>query len=243
MVLQYGGTDVVLSSANSNLSWGARSGILFDNSTFDNDTSARQADFASLICSWDSSKICPWQARGGLSTFYIWETGENDWQKLSLLESGGTPVKFDPPMLVKYTHPTTSTTSNSGKSYAGASFYLEYGGFGDLWGIPEYCVNAQTGAKVDCSSDGTTRWVNEFVIAAGSGATNVSNSSTEYVIKPLEIEQTMQPASSASACNDAGLSLGGVSLPDSSLWSDPDIGDKPTVTGPPAVVSGDKTGS
>jgi len=243
MVLQYGGTDVVLSSANSNLSWGARSGILFDNSTFDNDTSARQADFASLICSWDANKICPWQARGGLSTFYIWETGENDWQKLSLLESGGTPVKFDPPMLVKYTHPTTSTTSNSGKSYAGASFYLEYGGFGDLWGVPDYCVNTQTGARSDCAMDGSTRWVNEFVIAAGSAASNASNSSTEYVIKPLEIEQTMQAASSASACTDAGLSFGDLTLPDSSLWSEPGIGDKPTVTGPPSIVSGDKPGS
>ena len=94
MVLQYGGTDVVLSSANSNLDWGARSGILFDNSTFDNDTSARQADFASLLCSWDTTKMCPWQARGGLSTFYIWETGTDDWQKLSILESGGTPLKL-----------------------------------------------------------------------------------------------------------------------------------------------------
>jgi len=243
MVLQYGGTDVVLSSANSNLDWGARSGILFDNSTFDNDTSARQADFASLLCSWDTTKMCPWQARGGLSTFYIWETGTDDWQKLSILESGGTPLKFDPPMLVKYTHPTTSTSSNSGKSYAGASFYLEYGGFGDLWGVPEYCVNTQTGAKSDCAMDGSTRWVNEFVIAAGSAATNASNSSVEYVIKPLEIEQTLQAASSASVCTDAGLSFGNLTLPDSSLWSDPAIGDKPTVSGPPTIVSGDKPGS
>ena len=113
----------MLSSENSNLPWGARSGVLFDNSTFDNDTSARQADVASLLCSWDTTKICPWQARGGLSTFYIWETGENDWQKLSLLESGGTPVKFDPPMLVKYTHPTTSTTSATSSTVVASSLY------------------------------------------------------------------------------------------------------------------------
>jgi len=159
------------------------------------------------------------------------------------LESSGIPVKFDPPMLIKYTHPTTSTTSNSGKSYAGASFYLEYGGFGDLWGVPEYCVNVQTGAKADCNYDGSTRWVNEFVIAEGSAATNVSNSSVEYVIKPLEVEQTLQPASSTSACIDAGLSFPDLTLPDSSLWSDPAIGDKPPVTGPPTIVSGDKPGS
>ena len=63
------------------------------------------------------------------------------------------------------------------------------------------------------------------------------------MIKPLEIEQTMQAASSASACTDAGLSFGDLTLPDSSLWSEPDIGDKPTVTGPPSIVSGDKPGS
>ncbi len=61
------------------------------------------------------------------------------------------------------------------------------------------------------------------------------------MIKPLEIEQTMKKASSAATCTDAGLSLGTVSLPDSSGWVDPDIGDKPTVTGPPSVVAGEKT--
>ena len=240
MVLQYGGTDVLLSSANSNLSWGARSGIMFDNSTFDNDTSARQADFASLICSWDPTKICPWQARGGLSTFYVWETGADEWQKLTLLESGGTPVKFDPPMIVKYTH--SGTKSNSGKSYDSASFYLEYGGFGDLHGIPSFCVN-KNGEKGNCAIDGSTRWVNEFVVKAGSLATQVKDGTTEYVIKPMQIEQTMKKASSVANCTGADLSLGGVSLPDSSDWSDPGIGVKPTVTGPPAIVGGAKTGS
>ena len=240
MVLQYdNGTnyDVLLSSKNENLSWGARSGIMFDNSTFDNDTSARQADFASLLCSWDTTKICPWQARGGISTFYVWETGTDEWQKLTVLESGGTPVKFDPPMMVKYAH--SGTKSNSGKSYDGGSFYLEYGGLGDLHGIPSFCVNRKTGEKSNC--DENSRWVNEFIIPAASDAIQVKDGSTEYVIKPLETEQTMKKASSTSTCTDAGLSLGTVSLPDISGWKDPDLGDKPTVKGPPSVVGGEKT--
>ena len=57
------------------------------------------------------------------------------------------------------------------------------------------------------------------------------------------MEQTMQSASSISVCDEAGLSLGGVTLPDSSGWNDPEIGAEPRVTGPPAVVDGDKTGS
>ncbi|HIB16095.1 MAG TPA: hypothetical protein EYO28_05245 [Candidatus Lambdaproteobacteria bacterium] len=243
MVLQYDNgtkTDVLLPTANSNLSWGARSGIMFDNSTFDNDTSARQADFAALLCSWDTTKICPWQARGALSTFYVWETGPQSWNKLEVLvASDNSSVKFDPPMMVKYTH--SGTTSNSGKNYDNASFYLEYGGLGDLHGIPSFCVNRITGIKGAC--DENSRWVNEVVIPAASLATQVKDGTTEYVIKPLEMEQTMQSASSTSVCTDAGLSLGGVTLPDSSGWNDPEIGAEPTVTGPPAVVDGDKTGS
>ena len=53
----------------------------------------------------------------------------------------------------------------------------------------------------------------------------------------------MQSTSSVTTCNEAGLSLGGVTLPDSSGWNDPEIGAEPTVTGPPSVVGGDKTGS
>ena len=243
MVLQYDNgtkTDVLLPTANSNLSWGARSGIMFDNSTFDNDTSARQADFAALLCSWDTTKICPWQARGALSTFYVWETGPQSWNKLEVLvASDNSSVKFDPPMMVKYTH--SGTKSNSGKNYDSASFYLEYGGLGDLHGIPSFCVNRITGIKGAC--DENSRWVNEVVIPAASPATQVKDSTIEYVIKPLEMEQTMQSASSTSVCTDAGLSLGGVTLPDSSGWNDPEIGPEPSVTGPPSVVDGDKTGS
>ena len=238
MVLKYGGTDVVLSSENENIRWGARSGVLFDNSTFDNNTSARQADFASLLCSWDTTKICPWQARGGLSTFYVWETGHQSWNQLSVLVgSDNSSVEFDPPMIVKYTH--SGTKSNSGKSYDGSAFYLEYGGLGDLHGIPSFCVNRKTGEKSNCDDD--SRWVNEFVIPAASNVIQAKDGTTEYVIKPLQIEQTMKKASSTSTCTEADLSLGTVSLPDSSGWVDPDLEDKPNVTGPPSVVVGEKT--
>jgi hypothetical protein len=148
-------------------------------------------------------------------------------------------VKFDPPMMVKYT--LSGAKSNSGKNYDGAAFYLEYGGLGDLHGVPSFCVNRITGIKGAC--DENSRWVNEVVIPAASLATQVKDGTTEYVIKPLEMEQTMQSASPETACLDADLSLGGVTLPDSSGWNDPEIGPKPPITGPPAVVGGDKTGS
>ena len=104
-----------------------------------------------------------------------------------------------------------------------------------------------TGEKVDCadSQQGTTRWVNEFVVPATTVVTEAGGT-TEYVVKPLEVEQTMPEASGeASDCTGAGLSLGGVSLPDSSEFVSPvdDIGTRPTVTGPPTIVGGEKKGS
>ena len=234
MVLQYDNgtkTNVLLGSANSNLSWGARSGILFDNST--------AANFTALQCSWDSSKICPHKARGSLSTYYVWQTGPEAWDKLTVLvDSDNSSAKFDPPMVVKYTH--GDNKSNSGKNYENAAFYLEYGGHGDLWGVPSFCVDAKTGAKVSCANDGSTRWIPEFMIKKASLVTQVKDGSTQYLVKPLEVEQTMRKTSSTSVCADAGLSLGGVSLPDSEPYSDPDIGPRPTVEGPPAVVAGAK---
>ena len=122
----------------------------------------------------------------------------------------------------------------------GVNFYLEYGGFGDLHGIPTFCVNAITGEKSNCDSN--SRWVQELVIPAASLATQVKDGTTEYVIKPLEVEQKMQSATN-STCTNAGLSLGTVTVPDNSKWEDPDIGDKPDVTGPASIVSGEPTGS
>jgi hypothetical protein len=209
MVLQYDNgtkTPVLLSSANSELSNGVRSGILFDNATFDNDTSVRQAALAVLQCypQYDNDTLCPWEARNAFSTFYTWETGTEDWQKLTVLvDSDNSSVSFDPPMIVKYTH--SGTSSNSGKNYDNASFYLEYGGFGDLWGVPSYCVSTATGEKTSCAGS-DTRWVNEFVVPATSIATQAGGT-TEYVVKPLEVEQTMPKTDSTSVCTAAGLSL------------------------------------
>jgi hypothetical protein len=223
-------TSVLLSSANSNLSYGVHSGILFDNTS---------ANYTALQCDWNSSYICPWNARQAMSTFYTWETGPEAWNKLTVLvASDNSSVKFDPPMNVKYTH--SETGSNSGKSYDNATFYLEYGGHGDLWGLPSFCISRKTGEKVSCANDDTTRWIDEIAIPAASIATQTKDGTTHYMVKPLDIEQTMKKASSSSVCTAAGLSLGGLSLPDVSRYTDPDIGAKPTVEGPPAVVAGAK---
>ena len=108
-------------------------------------------------------------------------------------------------------------------------------------------MSTSTGEKVDCAdtSEGNVRWVNEFVVPATTVVTEAGGS-TEYVVKPLEVEQTMPEASNGTTdCTGAGLSLGGVDLPDVDDFTSPvsSIGTKPTVTGPPTIVSGEQKGS
>ncbi len=230
MVLQYdNGTkyDIILSTANDNAQWGVRSGPLFDNTS---------ANFQAIASS-DNATVEPWRVREQMSTFYVWETGPKSWNKLEVLvASDNSTVKFDPPMNVKYTH--SGTSSNSGKSYDNSSFYLEYGGFGNLWGLPSFCINRKDGEKVSCANDGSTRWVEDILIPAYGDVTQTADGSTNYIVKPLEIEQTMKKASSASVCTDAGLAFGDISLPDSSGYTKPDMDVMPVVEGPPAVVGG-----
>jgi len=222
--------SAVLASANQNFEWGLQSGILFDNTT---------ANYNSLRCSWDNNSICPWDARTDLSSFYTWETGTQDWNKLTiLLASDNSSVRFDPPMSVKYTH--SGTSSNTGKSYDNVSFYLEYGGFGNLWGLPSFCINRKNGEKVSCANDDSTRYIEDIMVPAYADVTQTADGSTNYIVKPLEIEQTMRKASSASVCTDAGLAFGDISLPDESEYTPPGLTAMPTVEGPPAVVGGVK---
>ncbi len=221
--------SIVFDSSNTNLQWGLFSGELIEDNL---------ANRQLMTCDWDNNTICTWRAREKLSTFYSWESGEEDWKKLNILvDSSETPVKFDPPLMVKYIH--SGDTSNSGKNYDGGKFYLEYRGFGDLWGIPYFCTDVN-GNRATCNED--SKYVNEFLIPEGSTVTRVAGgnsaiSNESFVVKPLEVEQAMKQVDPAN-CTAAGLSLDGVSLPDISGYTTPDIGPKPLVEGPPAVVSG-----
>jgi len=70
--------------------------------------------------------------------------------------------------------------------------------------------------------------------------TQTKDGSTHYMVKPLQIEQSMRQASSASVCTAAGVSLGELSLHDDSRYTEPEVRARLTVEGPPAVVAGAK---
>ncbi len=226
MVLKYSGSNVVLTSADSPNEWGVTSGPLFVPTT-DN--------LNALACDWDTtgSTTCAWQAWSNLSEFYTWETGLNEWNRFTALKDANNNfLTFDPPLPVEYTHTQTDTTKPDYK-YNGSKFYLEYNGFGDLFGIPGKCVDLDSGEDESC--DETSRWVPELTIPDGSEVVDSTDGTTTYLVKALEKEQRMKAVATTSC---SGLSTTTYSLPSIDDWVDPAIGDAPEVSGAPAVIGG-----
>jgi hypothetical protein len=140
-------------------------------------------------------------------------------------------LKFEPPLSVKYVH--------NKAPYVGATFMLEYSGFGNLNGIPGKCVNMDTGLEAQCANDPSIRYVPAYVIppAQTDGSlTKVMVDTTEYLVKPLELEQRMMKVDVG---NCSALSVTPYTLPDlDTEWTDPAIGTEPVVTAAPAVIGG-----
>jgi len=120
---------------------------------------------------------------------------------------------------------------------------LQYGGFGNLWGIPGSCVSSLTNQPVSCDQQ-TARYVPEFVIPYDAVTGQVSDGTSTYLVKWLDREIRFA-RKSLSACS--GLTLpSNVTLPTSAVLKDPSdpisdiyIGTKPTVTTEPRVIQGE----
>jgi hypothetical protein len=233
MLLMTTGTatvPVVMSLATSTNPYGVMSGALFDPTS---------ANLAALDCNWDwdnnpatNPQVCGWKAWSALDVFYTWETGPDSWNQFSALKDGaGAFLTFEPPLSVKYVH--------NKAPYIGATFMLDYSGFGNLNGIPGKCVDMDSGLEVQCSSSSTVRYVPAFVIPptqADGTLTKVTVDTTEYLVKPLELEQRMM---SVDLGNCSSLSVTPYALPDlATEWTDPAIGTEPMVTAAPAVIGG-----
>jgi len=214
-----------VSSANSvaypsnGTSWGVWTGAMVPASAIANDPTLVQ-------CDWDPNETCGWQLESNAEVFYRWESGKESWNKLVALEDGNGVVSFDQPLSIKYEH------AANGKTYM-----LEYGGFGDLWGIPEQCFEGETGTEINCpwndpdyTGEYGGEWLqvrNQFSIPAGSNATYKDDSanSVEVVIKALEEEHYLRPVDVAN-CTNSGLSIVDYTSQFVSLdnWVDP-VGD------------------
>lgn len=170
------GGPVTLSTSAQELqqSWpqymgGLRSGRLF-----------RSTDKASLACGID--QYCDHQVEA-LDDYYIWETGPSAWNQFAALKDGNTYVQFDAPLNVNYTVPTGTAYG----PYAGRALVLQYGGFGELWGIPGRCVSAQTNQPQSCDQP-QSRYVPEFVIPDTIAEGSVTKGADTYYAKWLDRE-------------------------------------------------------
>ena len=237
------GVNALLLPSNSTSQWGYWSGPLFD---------PTPANLTALACDdWNGDIIanegtCGWKAWSELTVFYTWETGTQQWNQFTALINGsGTVEQFQAPLQVSYEYQKTNNAYADGKycldgaatCETGTNFYLEYSGFGNLWGIPGTCVD-DSGNPTTCGEG--TRWISEFMIPAGAA---VANNGTTYYVKPLEVEQTMKLVSAAT-CTTAGLATTPYTLPSITNWSDPAIGTEPTtaaaglISEAPAVIGG-----
>ena len=213
------------SAAEGDLSWGVWTGAMID---VDDISTA-------LTCDWDATAICSWKVNNA-DTYYTWETGTDEWSKYTGLKNSQDEfVQFDPPFKVEYTH--TYDDASTG------TFILEYGGYGDLWGIPGICVDQDTGAEVDCWDETVEfmRYVPGFTIPDDSVLTTTrqdTGAEATYYSLALEKEQRLVEAADGS-CTTAGLTIDEtLTLPTIALWLDPTTGPMPVVAAAPAVIDG-----
>jgi len=143
-----------------------------------------------------------------------------------LLDALGDPVHFDPPIQFTYTHATLNDR-NGDSAYDGKSFFLDYGGPGDLWGLPQ--------DGVDLNDDGhPDRWYPVVSLADG---VVLGPTGTEFVVKAIEIEQALQEDPSGEGELDI-VGASDLDLPDGTSYAPPLIGNRPVVNDPPRVIAG-----
>lgn len=165
--------------------------------------------------------------------YYTYQTGPNQWNQALWLTSGGTPVVFDPPQNIPFTVPADAGFG----SWAGKTIQLQFGGFGNLSGIPGTCVDPATNAVLsNCTPQ--SRFVAAFALP---DATSLSLGSRAVLTRALNAELRLAPMACPADLSTAGLTL----TPPTAAPHDPSnsndsayIGVAPTVAAAPAVIDG-----
>jgi hypothetical protein len=185
-------------------------------------------NLADAQCGTDQSgnpQYCDWKMSSA-DVYYQWQTGPRSWDQFTAIkDSSGSFVHFDAPLNVSFKVPGNVAGSSPYGSYANTNLILQYGGFGDLWGIPGNCVSSATNQAVDCNDpSGAARYVPAFAIPYDPNANPqqgvVTTSTQSYLVKWLdrEIRFAQEPAAT---CNSAGLSTTHATLPDASGLQNP----------------------
>lgn len=159
-----------------------------------------------LACPDDPNFVCMRTAESVLDTIYYYSAGPGA-QRASLIDiESGQNVPFAFPKTLIYTH--EGDTSNSGNDYAGSTSLLSYYGPRQLYGLPQFCLNAQTGqASSKCippgSTTGSTTNGDDISISDDTVITDLYG--YKYYAKASTINEIYPVASDASICD--GLSM------------------------------------
>ncbi|MGC2166161.1 MAG: hypothetical protein WA632_09130 [Gallionella sp.] len=205
-------------AANPMVSNGVMSGRLFD-------SVLANCPGTSSICEPSSPAV-----------YYTWSTGVNQWnQSLWLTKSDSSVVAFDPPQTIAYTVPSGAAYG----SWANKTIQLQFNGFGNLYGIPGYCVNPMDNSPANCSTAGV-RYVPEFSIPDGA---TMSLGGTPIIVKALDAEVRLHNLG-AGAAQCSAMTLTPLTPPAGGThdMTDPNdafyIGAKPTIADSPKVIDG-----
>jgi len=178
-------TNSLLTGAGMSLSsypryqGGIRSGALVDATA----TSTNWSAGGAMDCqgsSGNGSYFCDFKSNG-LTSFYVWENGTNDYQSATFLKkSDNTFLAFTPPQSASFSVPNDS---NKYGEFAGANMNLQFNGFGNLFGIPGKCFRMSDNAEANC--DSTTRYVPAFSIPENTSTSELGkvtiNSATKWI--------------------------------------------------------------
>lgn len=198
MSLNYDGTGLVVDfdsagTTGNGSDWGTRSGPMVT-------TDPTGMGLASVYDLWDQD------------TFYQWETGPNSWNTYTaVMDSSNVMQTFDKPLAMNYTH-LTANDRNGDMTFDSSRYMLEYGGFGDLWGIP-WAGSGTGGAEEQ-------RWYPLFAIKDGTQLTD--SDSINYVVKALDLERKPNAApGGVSDCSGLDVSAGSRPAAGSVTFDDP----------------------
>ena len=269
-------------SWSEQIEWGIRTGRLIGGA----DATAAQADLDKLECdrrdndavvsggnpyleehpvfSATAKRYCEqafWDGTGP-TTWYELSFGASEWdrKRYAIDQGTGDYVNFAKPKTLYYEVPADATKYGDD---AGKSVRLDFGGFGELWGIPGQVINVTTGEALGEFYSGTwndnLRYVSRFMIEPHNGVDPVlteKGSDTTYKVKALSGDQWLKLKASAKGTLSYTLTEGNLPSFSNIIAVGPkndngednvnSIGDKPVDadlinSGKPAVIHGDVT--
>lgn len=220
------------SSSNSPFKYGYHSGMLIDTQTA---TAQGLPTSGTLSDPTVMSKLYD----GTIGVFYEWQTGFDSYNKQVVVTddiNAGAVVTFDKPIVFNYTHSDANDRAVANGTiatspYIGMPYLLQYQGKGQLFGIPSEMLEGSDEGE----GGNKGRFYPQFGLKDG---TELTDGSGHYVVKALDMEQSM--IEEKDACS--ALSLSGVPTAPSAISSkyDIQIGAEPSVpdTTPASVVGG-----